>query len=144
MTVSPKKWTFECSLPSQPGSGHPVIEEILRQLRKVRWPEKDFFGIHMALEEGVNNAIRHGNCCDPLKKVHLRCCLTRDLLRVEIRDEGPGFDPGSLPDPCDPENLLRESGRGVLLIHSYMTRVCYNEKGNVLVFEKERPAKGPG
>ena len=53
----------------------------------------------------------------------------RQLL-VEIRDQGPGFDPDGLPDPLAPENLERPGGRGVFLIRQYMTWVQYNETGN--------------
>ena len=53
-----------------------------------------------------------------------------------VRDEGPGFDPNSLPDPTDPENLLKPSGRGIMLIRTFMDAVSFNEKGNEVTMVK--------
>ena len=58
-------------------------------------------------------------------------------MRVSVHDEGPGFDPTSLPDPTDPANLARVSGRGLLLIQTFMDKVEFNEQGNrITLFKK--------
>jgi serine/threonine-protein kinase RsbW len=57
-------------------------------------------------------------------------------MLVEIRDEGPGFDPDGLPDPLAPQNLERPGGRGVFLIRQYMTWVQFNETGNAVTLCK--------
>jgi anti-sigma regulatory factor (Ser/Thr protein kinase) len=64
--------------------------------------------------------------------------LTRHEATFSVRDEGSGFDPALLPDPTDPANLGRVSGRGLLLIHTFMDRVEHNEKGNQIVMTKFR------
>jgi anti-sigma regulatory factor (Ser/Thr protein kinase) len=55
-----------------------------------------------------------------------------------IRDEGPGFDWSTLPDPRDPENLGRVGGRGLLLVRTFMDEVHFNEKGNQIILVKRR------
>jgi len=62
--------------------------------------------------------------------------LTKDEATFIIRDEGAGFDPNDLPDPTAPENLIRASGRGILLIRTFMDDVCFNDKGNEITMVK--------
>jgi anti-sigma regulatory factor (Ser/Thr protein kinase) len=57
-----------------------------------------------------------------------------------IQDEGPGFDPASLPDPTDPENLDKVSGRGLLLMRTFMDEVSYNDRGNQVTMIKRTVA----
>src|SRR3989338_9775926 len=79
--------------------------------------------IGLAVRESVVNAVIHGNRCDARKKVILKAELKKFGLVISVQDEGEGFDPSTLPDPLSPENLLREPGRGVFLINSYMDKV---------------------
>lgn len=74
----------------------------------------------LAVREAMVNAVVHGNKYDPSKKVRLIVDRTMDKLRITILDEGSGFDPGSIADPTRDENLLRESGRGLLLIQTFV------------------------
>jgi serine/threonine-protein kinase RsbW len=62
-----------------------------------------------------------------------------DQIIMEVTDQGPGFDPASIPDPTLEENLERGSGRGLLLINAYMTRAEYNAKGNALRMVYTKP-----
>jgi serine/threonine-protein kinase RsbW len=66
------------------------------------------------------NAVVHGNRYNARKKVHLQVYKGSDRLVVVVRDEGQGFDLSTLPDPLAEENLLRQSGRGLLLIQAFM------------------------
>ena len=68
--------------------------------------------------------------------------LTPELARFEIRDEGPGFDPASIPNPTDPEYLERPSGRGMLLMRSFMDELTYNEAGNHVTLVKNVSSNG--
>jgi len=79
--------------------------------------------IGLAVRESLANAVVHGNCSDPNKKVAMKAELNDTGVVISIEDEGNGFDPGSLPDPRNPENLLRQSGRGVFLMKSCMDEV---------------------
>ena len=135
-------WTLARRFRSDPAPGHDVIAALLAQLEEAGWPTRDVYGVHLALEEALVNAIRHGNKSDPAKHVEIRSYLADDLVRIEIHDEGPGFDPEKLPDPTADEFLDRPNGRGVLLIRTFMTRVDYVGRGNVVVMEKERTAEG--
>ena len=80
--------------------------------------------VNVAVRESVINAIKHGNANDERKRVHveftpLQPSPTQGIV-IRVRDEGPGFDPSTLPDPLAPENLLKASGRGIFLIRSFM------------------------
>jgi serine/threonine-protein kinase RsbW len=78
----------------------------------------------VAVRECVVNAITHGNRNDENKRVHLEFTSLEDQagpgVSIRVRDEGAGFDPGTLPDCCAPENLLKSSGRGIFLIRNFM------------------------
>jgi len=76
--------------------------------------------IGMAVRECMVNAVVHGNRYSKNKKVHLDIDSSRDSLVIVIGDEGAGFDLNSLPDPLAAENILRQSGRGLLLIRAFM------------------------
>jgi serine/threonine-protein kinase RsbW len=88
------------------------------------------FNVRVALSEALANAILYGNCCDPKKSVDLRVAFGAERIECEITDEGPGFDPDSVPDPTAPERIQAEDGRGLFLIRHLMDEVRFNEKGN--------------
>lgn len=89
--------------------------------------DERFHKLLIATTEAVNNSIIHGNQKDPKKKVTLTCVVTNANLIVRVHDEGIGFDPSTIPDPRDKENLLREYGRGVFLIRSLMDSVEFEK-----------------
>jgi serine/threonine-protein kinase RsbW len=138
MSHSVWSWTVERTIPSERGAGRRVIEEVLGRLEQQRWTTRDVFSVRLALEEAIVNAIKHGNRLDGRKQVRVACKLSPDRLWIKIADEGPGFNPEKVPDPTDPANLENPGGRGIMLMRSYMTRVEYNDVGNVVEMEKER------
>ncbi len=138
MPHSAWSWTLERTIPSRRGAGRGVIEEVLGQLERQQWSSHESFSVRMALEEAIVNAIKHGNQLDHRKQVRVTCKVSAARLWIKISDEGPGFDPRQVPDPTDPENLENPSGRGIMLMRSYMNRVEYNELGNVVEMEKQR------
>jgi anti-sigma B factor antagonist len=85
--------------------------------------EQQLNEIALAVRESVVNAVLHGNRSQQSKKVHIEAELRGSCVQILVRDEGKGFDPRTVPDPRKPENLLRESGRGLLMMHSLMDRV---------------------
>lgn len=131
-------WTVDQKLPSQKGAHLPLLEDILQQLERLGWNGRDFFGIQMALEESLTNAIRHGNRFDESKRVHVECKLGPERFWLRVTDEGPGFQVQAVPDCTCDENLECPGGRGVALIKAYMTRVEYNDCGNCVTMEKTR------
>lgn len=130
--------TLEASLASSLSSYHGFVQTILDQLADLGWQKCDLFAVHMALEESISNAIRHGNKEDPAKQVRVECRLSPERFWVQICDEGPGFKPAAVPDCCAPDRLEVCGGRGLALIQAYMTSVQYNERGNCLTMEKRQ------
>jgi serine/threonine-protein kinase RsbW len=138
-----REWQYDQFIESDPDNCAIVIGLMLRQLERLDWTNRDLFAIHMSLEEGILNAIRHGNKCSPDKRVHVLIKLDADHFYARITDEGEGFCLEQVPDPTLEENLENTSGRGVMLIQSFMDRVVYNAKGNSVEFFKERVASQP-
>lgn len=130
----PTTETKEIRLPEEV---RPHLDALLAKVAAAGWPPKHLFGIRLALEEALINAIKHGNRNDPTRKVSFSSTVTHNKVTFEIQDEGAGFDPEALPDPRAPENLERPSGRGWLLMRTYMTRVTYRLKERTVVMEKE-------
>src|SRR5271165_6098603 len=83
-------------------------------------------GIAMAVREGMINAVLHGNAYDPAKRVNLTFETGKELI-ITIADEGKGFIPEEVPDPLAPENLLKESGRGIFLMRTFMDEVRFRK-----------------
>ena len=128
----------EVVIPSDPEQGRVVQDDIIRALEARQFSDHDLFGIRLALEEAVVNAIKHGNGNDPAKSVRIAYQVDDDHVRIEIEDQGPGFNPDEIPDPTLPENLERPSGRGIMLMRSFMNVVQFNDRGNCVVLEKRR------
>src|SRR4029434_1437473 len=80
--------------------------------------------IGMSVRETVTNATQHGHKLDPMKKVEIRCDVASDQLEISVKDQGSGFQVDNLPNPLDPENLLKPSGRGIFYIRSFMLAVA--------------------
>jgi len=141
-----------------------VIAQLEEQLRTLEYEDPTgVLRITMAVKEAVTNAIDHGNLeldsdlrdedstrfwdigeerrrSEPWKnrRVTLTMKVTPHEVQYTIRDEGPGFDPTLLPDPTDPENLLRAHGRGLMLIRNFMDDVTHNPTGNAITLVKRR------
>ena len=95
-------------------------ETVLREAEMLGFDEDDLHRIGISVRECMVNAVVHGNRYNARKKVHLKVRRAPDSLTVWVADEGDGFDPASLPDPLAGENLLRQSGRGVLMMQAFM------------------------
>ncbi len=125
--------------------------------------EADRTRVGVALEEALTNALYHGNLevgsqllekdekayydviqqrrmASPYKdrRITVHVTMTRDQATFAVRDQGQGFDPRALPDPTDPANLEKISGRGVLLMRTFMDDVIFNEQGNEVTMIKRR------
>ena len=95
-------------------------DTVLREAREMGFDEDDLHKIGISVRECMVNAVVHGNRYNARKKVHLSVGRTRDRLEVVIVDEGDHFDLSQLPDPLADENLLRQSGRGLLMMQAFM------------------------
>lgn len=109
-----------------------VCSRILSDVKSCSFSQDEIFGIHLAMEEALINAVKHGNKLDKSKAVKIEYSVTPDKFDVLIEDEGPGFKPCEVPDPRDDENLYKASGRGVLLMRAYMDKVEYLGRGNLV------------
>ncbi len=141
---STDEWKRSITLASERGSSRLVTDDLLDRLGDYGWPPDDIFAIHLAVEEALVNAVVHGNKLDPGKTVGVDYLVSATLMRIEIADQGEGFDPQNVPDCTLAERLDRPGGRGVMLMRSFMTRIEYNAKGNSVLLEKRRdpPAEG--
>jgi CheY-like chemotaxis protein/anti-sigma regulatory factor (Ser/Thr protein kinase) len=141
---------------------HSLVKYLQHTLRCVRLvDEVDRLRVGIAVEEALLNALYHGNlevssdlkeqdanlfeetarkrCLEEPyrhRRIFVDALVTRDFARFSIRDEGPGFNPHSLPDPCDPQNLEKPSGRGILLMRSFMDEVTFNATGTEVTLVK--------
>jgi serine/threonine-protein kinase RsbW len=129
---------LDITIPSETSAGHEVQERIVAMLEEREYSMRDVFAVRLALEEALVNAIKHGNQLDPDKTVRIHCDVEQDRIYVEIEDQGPGYNPDDVPDPTLDENIERASGRGLMLIKSFMNRVEFNETGNCIKLEKLR------
>jgi len=129
---------FEVVIPSDTSAGQAVQERIVSRLEELEFSSRDVFGMRLALEEALVNAIKHGNRMDPDKTVRVEWAISSDFVRVVIEDQGPGFQPDDVPDPTMEENLERPCGRGIMLMRAFMSHVEYQGRGNILVLEKRR------
>ncbi|MCK9212803.1 MAG: ATP-binding protein [Ignavibacteriaceae bacterium] len=104
-----------------------IVEEFFNQIAvEINLPEKRFPELMVALTEAITNAIIHANKKDPSKMVYIDFIVEDKMLTIKVKDEGNGFDPSIIPDPTQPENLFRDSGRGVYLMKVYCDEVYHN------------------
>lgn len=134
--------SFQITINNDTAAGQEVQERIIKILEDLSYPPRDVFGVRLAIEEALVNAIKHGNGMDPEKKVRIACRINHESARIEIEDEGDGFEPDSVPDPTDPDNLEKPCGRGLMLMRSFMSRIEFNEVGNRVTLEKLRDSSG--
>ena len=138
--MSSHRWSqnIEQTLPSRQGAHVPLVERVLRELEELGWESRELFGIHMALEESLTNAIRHGNKFDEAKVVKVHCRLSPERFWLMVQDEGPGFVLDCIPDCTCDDRLDVPGGRGLMLIRAYMNDVCYTDRGTCVTMEKIR------
>jgi serine/threonine-protein kinase RsbW len=94
--------------------------------------EEAFGNVLIAVTEAVNNAIQHGNQANASLKVTLIVSNSKDTFCIQVQDEGKGFDYTSLPDPTAPENIFKESGRGVFLMNNLADELEFVGNGNTV------------
>lgn len=112
--------SVDASLESTLDSVDTAEADALRVAREIGFDEDDLDRIGMAVRESMVNAVVHGNRYNARKRVHFKVLKGAGRLTIVIQDEGEGFELSALPDPLAEENLLRQSGRGLLLIQAFM------------------------
>lgn len=113
-----------------------ILDYLLKRVEKLGVVKPEKSNLFVALDEAFVNAVKHGNKFDMAKRVKISVEISPEKAQFTIEDEGEGFDVESIPDPRDPENLFKNSGRGVMFIYNIMDEVNYNERGNRLTMVK--------
>ena len=126
------------SFPSQVQVISQFVDRLMRFILDFRSADGSEVDIEMALREALANAVVHGNRENPSKRVYVECHgYTDGEVSITVRDEGPGFDSNTVPDPTTPERKLFEHGRGIYLMTTLMDEVSFEESGRVVHMRKK-------
>ena len=110
-----------------------VVEKLIDKISADHGIVAEHYGnVLIAMTEGVNNAIVHGNKLDETKAVSVSCAIDEKTLVFRITDEGPGFDYDNLPDPTAPENIEKPHGRGVFLMRHLADECSFEDEGRIV------------
>ena len=110
-----------------------VVEKLIDKISADHGIVAEHYGnVLIAMTEGVNNAIVHGNKLDESKSVSVSCAIDDKTLVFRITDEGPGFDYDNLPDPTAPENIEKPHGRGVFLMRHLADECAFEDEGRIV------------
>jgi len=129
-------------IPSNLAAIRPIQKQIMDDVERLGFDSQSQFAIKLALEEALNNAIKHGNKRDPAKKVRVEAKVTAAQAEIMVEDEGPGFRRSDVPDPTLAENLEKCSGRGILLMEAYMNTVEWDRGGRRVRMVKRNEGEG--
>lgn len=135
----PMNETIELSIDSKLEFVDMVASVTKSVTAKMGFEEDDASWIELAVHEAVINAITHGNKSADDKQVDVRFVIEHESLTVHVRDRGEGFDPATLPNPLDPDNLLNPNGRGIFYMRTFMDEVEYTshpEGGSIVRLTK--------
>ena len=107
-----------------------LIEKLIDELQfELDLSDESYGNVLVATIEATNNAIIHGNKSDPNKLVVLKIEKDQNELVVNIKDQGPGFDHNTVPDPTAPENIEKINGRGIFLMERLSDEICFSDEG---------------
>ena len=128
---SKRQRRFELTIPSRLEEMQAVHALIAKAVKEYKLNSEMAHWIELSVSESMINAIQHGNKADPAKQATLRISSSGDAIEIIVEDEGCGFTLDNVADPTDKANLLKPSGRGILIIRSFMDEVdlTQNEAG---------------
>ena len=115
-----------------------LLTDVIGAMEEVGYGARDTFAVCLALAEAVSNAVKHGHGNDPRKRARIWWVVSASAVKLVVKDEGAGFDPDRVSNPCLPENRQRPGGRGVFLMLSYMSWVRFNDASNRVVMCRYR------
>ena len=119
--------SFELTVPSRLEALEAVQCLVTEATQEYQLSEDFAYWLELTICESMINAIRHGNQCDPTKKARLKISLHGSQIEIIVEDQGQGFSLSDLADPTETKNLLKPSGRGILIIRSFMDEVILSE-----------------
>ncbi|MBU0560136.1 MAG: ATP-binding protein [Bacteroidetes bacterium] len=103
------------------------IEDFILQIAaESNLPEKKMNNLALAVDEASANSMVHGNKRDKNKFVEIYVQVFEDRLEITFKDQGNGFNPQAVPDPTNSENILKESGRGIHIMRSFLDDLKFN------------------
>jgi serine/threonine-protein kinase RsbW len=130
---TPEIAEISLAVPSDLGYVGEAVELVATQCRDAPLsPRRLQFNLRTALAEALANAIAYGNRHDPAKLVRVRVRVRHEAVEIHVADDGDGFDPDDVDDPTRPENIERETGRGLFVLRRLVDQVSFNEKGNAV------------
>ena len=105
----------------------PELEEyIINIAREANLDDTKINSLALSFSEAISNCMRHGNKYDKTKTVTITVTIDADKMRVSLKDQGAGFDLQNVPDPTKPENILKDSGRGIHIMKNFLDDLRYN------------------
>jgi serine/threonine-protein kinase RsbW len=133
---------FEAWIPSEIKAISPLVDQLMRQIEGSHCIAGEESAVELALDEALDNAVVHGNRMDRQKLVQVVCrCELGNGISVVVKDQGQGFDPGTVPDPTAPEHIGAEHGRGIWLMRSVMDEVSFERGGTEVHMRKAATRK---
>src|SRR5215831_7506065 len=120
--------SFKLTIPSRLDEMEAVHELIQEAVREYELNDELAHWIELTISESMINAIQHGNKADPTKEATLKISSNGDNIEIIVEDQGCGFTLDKIADPTDTANLLKPSGRGILIIRSFMDEVDLTER----------------
>jgi serine/threonine-protein kinase RsbW len=113
-----------------------LVEKLVDDVCDLFDIKEEIYGhLLVALTEAVNNALQHGNKANPAKNIEITFKVKNETLFFTIKDEGPGFDPNALPDPTDPANIEKPTGRGIFLMRHLADKVSFEDNATKVILE---------
>ena len=118
-------------IPTDVRSIEHAVDYVMERCRTCETYQKRLrLNFRVGLTEALTNAMLYGNEYDPSKRVRVEVTLEGGRLEARVTDQGRGFDPSAIPDPTEPENILKSGGRGLFLMRQLLDEVSYNDQGN--------------
>jgi serine/threonine-protein kinase RsbW len=113
-----------------------LVEKLVEDVCDLFDIKEELYGhILVALTEAVNNAIQYGSKGDPEKQIEITFKVKDNILCFTVKDQGDGFDFNHVPDPTDPRNIEKPTGRGIFLMKHLADKVSFEENGTKVILE---------
>lgn len=121
---------FSREVPSDPDLLPEIEEYVVDKIKNLGLSDEKFNNFALSVSEAASNSIVHGNICDQSKKVKITIQIDDNHVIVKFKDEGKGFVPDLVPDPTAPENILKDNGRGIHIMKTFLDSLEYNFEGD--------------
>ena len=113
-------------VPSNPDLLPEIEEFVVNAIKKLNIEEEKLNNLALSVAEAASNSIVHGNNCDESKKVKIDIIIDDSMVTVKFKDQGSGFVLDQVPDPTEPENILKDHGRGIHIMKTFLDTLEYN------------------